>query len=263
METKAEAIRQLVKEWLETGDDHFLDALEHVTHDAVDFNKVFNRVILEDYIQTRLKLHLHIIRLGEVGFYPDVCAISQHRLGSYGRIVQDSPSGGIGDVQVGLVGENRGHGERAVLIDVHELTQTPEGMSVGRHLPNVVRLQTLDDCLRLNGHPTESVARNLPIVTIGRPANREHVFLNGGSVVNKHQLPDDMIKCGTKVMQALANDDAELRVGSGQDKIEVEDPFFIRVALGSNAALVQAAFHHLPYRCEMFFSPDDFLPNAV
>jgi len=258
--TKADQIRQLSKKWLETGDNTILDELTYALHDGVHFH-VPNWRILERYKELSLELHAHFFWLGDVrGVKNDTCGVSQ-----YARRCDagDGSSARVEEPNILVTCTNGSERKCSVFIDVHELIQNPEGMQIGALQPGLVRLQTLDECLRANGYASESVARALALETVSGFTDRELVFLDRRLLVGENQLPDHVVEGRSKVMQTLPNDNAERKIRSGETESKIEAAIHVRISLGENAAFFQTSFDVSPYRCQVFLSPDEFLPNTV
>ncbi len=258
---KADLIRQLSKKWLESGDDRVLHEFTQAVHDGVHF-PIGDRSIVERYCELGLELHAHFFNVrNAAGINDDLCAVAQYlrRDGT-----TDNLPVPVDHDNVLIVSSNGRQGERSVFINVRELVQDPQRMEMGIQLPTLVRLQTLNDCLRLNGYATESIFLDMTGEPCGRVADGEHVFFDGGLVVGEHQLPHDVIECRPKVMQTFSDDDAKREVGFRKTHSEAELVIAsIDVSLGDHAAFFQARLQSGLYRCKMFLSPDEFLPNAV
>lgn len=259
--TRADQIRQLIKKWLETGDNTVLDEVKHAVHGGVGFN-VFNRRILERYKEFGLELHAHFFRVDNIGHVDDnICAISQYV--RHGQLANDFAIRHQRDFLTRTA--NGRQCQRSVFIDVHELVQHPEGMKLGVRLPGLVRLQTLNDRFRLNGYATESIFLDLTDEPCWRQADWKHVFFDRSPIVNENQLPHDMIERGAEVVQTLANDDAQTEFGGWEADCEAKMMMdaYVNVSLRNNTAFVKTFGNLGPYRCEMFLSPDEFLPHTV
>jgi hypothetical protein len=261
VENQADVIRQLSKKWLETGDDAFLDELNHATHDGVHFH-VRDRRIIERYREFSLELHAHFFNVSNAASVnDDLCAVAQYFRRDCGA---DNAPLAVDHDNVLIVPSDGRQGECSVLINIHELIQDPEGMKIGALQPGVVRLQTLDECFRANGYATESIARDLTLETERGFAEGELISLGRRLPVYENQLPDYMVQRGAEVVQALPNDDTQSKIGFGETYDEPEFMVaIINVALGDHAAFFQARLKSGLYRCKMFLCPDEFLPNAV
>lgn len=262
-EIGADPIRRLSKEWLNTGDNTILHKLKQAIHDGVHIKKVFNRFILERYKHSCLEIHFHSFRItNQRGMDANTCAVAYDRGGA--DVSECLSRRMVNDFQPSIGSVNRCEGKRPMLIDVHELVNDPEGMRIGARIPSAIRLQTLDECLRLTGYTTKSVFPNLPLEARCGEADGKHVVLVGGLLVDEHQLPHDVIQSRSEVMQTLANYNTQSNVRWRKAEGKPEHATLnIRISLGDNAALIETGIEIGPNSLEVFFSPDDFLPNSV
>jgi hypothetical protein len=260
--SKADVIRQLSKKWLENRDDVTLNELTHAIHDGVHFH-VHNRGILERYQQSSLEIHFHFFRLfNEGSMNSDACATAyfRRRLDS-GKL---APGRLVDNCKVSIGSVNGGKRKHPVLINIHELVNDPQGMVVGVRIPTVIRLQSLNDCLRIKRYPAESVSHELSLESFESEADGKLIGSGRLPVVSENQLIDDVVKGGTKVVQTFPDEDAKAQVGSGKVVSEEKDPTaYVRVSLGNNAAFIETRFDESLYRLKVLFSPDEFLSNTI
>lgn len=103
--------------------------------------------LIESYVQNRIEIHVHL-SIGIDG----VSAVNREYCVVYNRYLEDlklpvEPD--VGDHVSPDLHSSKfvDHGmEKAVLVDVRQLAELPEGVCV-KAVPSVVRLQTLNDCL--------------------------------------------------------------------------------------------------------------------
>jgi hypothetical protein len=262
MENKAETIRQLTEKWLETGDDSILDEMKYVIHHGLSINP-FNRRILERYLESTPELHVHFIKIG-FGLESKSehqCAVAKSLVSPLSCTVNTASNIAGGETWIDEF--DRGQSKRPVLIDVHQLVQSPEGMVEPILIPSAVRLQSLDDCLGLNGHTAESISSKLSIKPVHTLANRELVVSGRSPVVTENQLIDDMVKRRPDIMQAVTNDTAKTQIGVGERCDEGIERIFIGVFLDNNGAVILMPSDLGTYRCEMHFCPDDFFTDSI
>jgi hypothetical protein len=282
-ENKAEAIRRLSKKWLETGDDAILDELNNVTHENV-YTTVPERRLRERYRDSRLELHFHFFGdsgpTGEVlkCKVHDFCAIIHYdtktHVGS-GVTQLDGEGKNSGLISVlepkhfahGFASENMGEGERSVLINVHEMVQTPQGMVTGPAPGRLVRLQPLNQCHGLNGYAIEPVLPSLISKPAGRVADGKltSILLDSTGRIKLDQLPNEMVESRTEIMQTFTDDNAETQRESGEVGVESDHSGIVGINtfLGNETAFVLMPRKIGAYACKMFFCPDDFLIDAV
>src|SRR5262249_14496595 len=141
------------------------------------------------------------------------CAVAQYchsptALGEHVTVAIQEDNSGI----CGKHGRKRQH---SVLINVHELAQNPEGVRMGIPLATLIRLQTLNQCARLNGYSTETPPPNLPVEPSRRVTDREHIRGGGATIIDQHQLIDDMVKSRSQVMQTVSDHNTETQVRCG------------------------------------------------
>jgi hypothetical protein len=256
----ADLNRRLIKEWLETGDDNLLHHANQASHRTINL-QVRNEGFLERYIGNRLELHVHVFGVGgTVHANHNFCAVSR-----YGFVSTDckNVSLSISDLDFRASGANGSESESSVLIDVHELVKNPQRMAVGVKLAGSVRLQSINDCLGLNGYAAKPIATKLTLEAFRREADREHVFLDRFLPVAEDQLPDDVIKSRSKAVQALSYDDAETEIGRRHSQLEKEGLPDFRISLGDNSAIIETPIG-FSFDCfEMYFCSDDFLSNSL
>lgn len=97
-----------------------------------------------------------------------------------------------------------GQYQRAVLVDVYELVQKPEGMGTER-LPSVVRLQRLNACDSRRRNTLQPSPLNLLLERNSSVTDREPVLgdtLTRG--IGLHKLPNQVVENGPEVMQAVS-----------------------------------------------------------
>jgi hypothetical protein len=93
-----------------------------------------------------------------------------------------------------------GQSDRVVLVHVRQLVENSEGMCCRRIIPSVAWLQSVDDCVRLRGHPVQNAISLLsPVLLLA-----EHREISRAS----EQLPE-MVETGARVVDAIANNDAD------------------------------------------------------
>jgi len=257
---KQNHIRSLVEEWLKSGNDVVSDAIKNYFHEHCRINPRCG-TILERYVDIALNIHLHF----SVGFEQfgalnsdNLCIIVQCAAeSSDSPDTQHSP---IDSCNFGVMHDAAGKGQRSVFVDVYQFVEHPEG-GVAK-LPNLIRLQTLDECLSLRGHPEQSSAF-YSLSEIPRTlTDREHAPIINGLSINENKLPDEVIEGSADVMQTVTNNDAqfEWRVGKARDN---RDDIRVNIFFLNGSALCFTVFSNTLYDCQMFFCPDEFRSNSV
>jgi hypothetical protein len=94
-------------------------------------------------------------------------------------------------------------------------------------------------------------------------ADRELISRSRPSVVNENQFSNDVVECGSEIVETLPDYNAKPWRRRGNVSAKAEKPMVVSVSFGDNFTLIQTPLSILPYRCEMFFCPDDFLPDTV
>lgn len=265
-------LRRLVKEWLKSGDDNIPDELKGVLDDIANRTVVRHGRFVERYERASLKLHLHF-GVAQDGEHSDFCAIV-HRTGSLRMVEQleghDRMPGGVSKGGLGVCTSQSDEAQSAVFINVVEMVENPVGVPFGRAIRSVVRLQPLDECCRLLGNPAHNPRRS-PFILFVLPENRfvledgEIRSRRGSAVVEKDELPSEVIQAGPEVVEAVPHEDAKAQGGRLPDVKAVDVARAFSIALIDD--LVRIAVHVglvLPVeRVEVFLCPDDFKSDPV
>jgi hypothetical protein len=148
-EQKSERIRQLVKEWLKSGQRSLSEEIKNLLQNY-DNPSILRKHILERYKHGSLSVHVHIfvdaIRLVS----QDYCAIC--------HFSADDIDMQTKTLEINCVSEDGGHVQSSVLIDVCEFRENPQGVQIAERLPTMIRLQGIDECVRTCGNPQQSFA---------------------------------------------------------------------------------------------------------
>jgi len=161
-------------------------------------------------------------------------------------------------------------GQRCVddLVFVHVRETTKEGeVGVLRPVRSLIRLNALDDCPMPWGHAIEAL-RGLRAEVVGVVGDGERVVTPRLAAVEVHKLPDEVVKCGSGVVDDVSDDHAEserrLVFDYGVDDVVAA----IRVEVGNREgdwlALVRKEGVNLPLQqIEMFVCPRELGSDAV
>jgi hypothetical protein len=260
---KSDRIRSLVKEWIKTGEDRLSDELENLLHNAVNSEgfQVFSPRILERYKNGSVSLHFHISEslcnpgvIGMVEGHSDVakyCAVAEFFLPEkHGDYCASSSA----PLHSGVIRYGGHQVERLVFVKFVEIGHLPEKI-----IPTRIRLQSLDDCLRLVGHPIKTMSSDLIREGFGTGADRELVLncVHGGAV-NFDKLPNEMVKGGSNIEQVIPDHRTE-RIGGFGKMNAKEHQIAFRILLGNNLAFsVVTGSENLVYSYAMFICPDQF-----
>lgn len=215
--------------------EEFFERLDHVVNDVALYPSKGDaaipprgcRPLPEGYAEGQEGVHVHLRveafdnrHMG--GIRRDLCAVFKrtekdvHGAGQMGH---------VGKVSVGGDGHLR-NVRHSMLVHVVKLLQLPEG--VRRELvPSIVRLKTLDDCLRVWVDAPDFVAafpfRHLPVAKDGELQFSRSVLGQGVDAdVRQREFVDEVVESGTEVVQAIPDDEAELR-WNGFREFEVDE----------------------------------------
>ena len=174
------------------------------------------RPLPEEYVEGQQGVHVHlrVEPLSESGVTGrigrNLCAVFKRT-----QVDIDGPG------QVGRVGNvspcadsHLGNVRRSMLVHVGKLVQHPEG--VRRELiPSIVRLQSLDDCLRSWVDAPDFVATfpHQPVLVAKDGKLRppiEGVGQGAASVVRDREFVGEVVERGAEVVETVADDEAEL-----------------------------------------------------
>lgn len=170
------------------------------------------RSLIENYIEGDLRLHFHLIAVKQL-------ALAEHATARNFCVVLECPplshlvldSGGISERWKGkleCLQRTAGQMDRAVLIEVRELTQMPQG-TLGA-LPCRERLERFNQNCGVIADPSQH-REAASIVFRGIDEDRElgSAFLRQPSASSMdHKLEDRMVECRTEVVDDLPDDDA-------------------------------------------------------
>jgi len=209
-ENTAEQTRRLVEKFLETGNDAFLDEANECDHDYIHLLPI-KRSIVKKYMEHALELHVHF-----VGIRNMVGSVNESFCATGNYLCDSDCAHGcartINEPHFSVAPTSHAcQSKRPVLINVVKFAQNPQRVIPGEvlELRSFVRLQSLDDCFRLNGYAAKSILAEIQVETGGMKTDRELISVRWRSIVDDYQLSDDVLQCGTKVMEALADNNAE------------------------------------------------------
>ncbi len=262
-ENRSEKITRLVQEWLKSGNDVIPDVLKNALHDYPDITPRSRR-ILERYRESALELHFHFFPEREIldTHAKDYCLIAMNLAADPRELVMDSTAG-IGHFAEHVLGQNAGQGQEAMLVNIYELIQMPQGVIAKFLHSPMIRLQTLDECLGLWGNAVKSMSLEFPLECDAITADRK--LVSRDAVIGRaalDELPDQVVETGTQIMKTVADNDTERQRGIGKigDKVHHAR---LSVFLANDSALLLVPVNLGNYRCQMFLCPDDFLSDSV
>ena len=175
--------------------------------------------VCENYVEKRIELHLHALASvcagGAVTCNQDIC-IRFKRCGcpSMPEFPQDVSLHATTKAALFVCGKcNK---KRAMFIDIGQFVKQPERMDSSPilRLPSLIRLQSLDDCLRGWRHMPD---RTHPIACVksGFRENRELSLFSGGkrqaTAVRFRQSKGEMIKRGPNIIEAISYEHGKSR----------------------------------------------------
>jgi hypothetical protein len=261
---RSDRIQQLVKKWLESGEDRIPEELGNLLQCPVnpEWLQVFSRRIVERYKDGSLSLHFHISeslpdsrKLGMVQGKADAteyCAVAEFFVAEeHGKKRGITPA----PINGGIVCDSGSQIQHLVLVEFVEIGHSPE-----RIIPTRVRLQTIDECLSLVGHPIQPMTPLLIGESFRRGANREHVLdtvlATGSRIFDK--LPDQMIEGRSRIEEKITDHGTEIVWRIGKLHPQKTD-ILLRVLLGNETAVaVGAPVEQFDYRFKVLLCPDQF-----
>jgi hypothetical protein len=247
---------QLSEESLKSGNNSFFDNPSHSIKGGGNLH-AFCGSLIERYNSEDLDIHLHL-SFSIHGKGSELCILIKAGHGSLcPRLSLDVENLQIG---LGLATTENGDQNPSVLVDVSEFIQNPES-GLLKVLPQVVRLQTLDECVRVCGNPRELPAPDCLFESFGRVTDGEYLVISGLIVCSKYKFPYKVIQGGSEVLEEVAHDngnpggDRSLGLESSSNLIR------IRLLLGHQMAWVRLEVP-LKFRCQvlkMLCGPEDFV----
>lgn len=260
--SRSEEIRNSIKEWLQCGESDLPDKIKNLLQNRVHPSPRFgfvSRKILERYESGDLSLHFHITEyVGDSGAGKIDDEVSQRsvvgQLFSGGLHLNDSASSALQSNRSVLC--KQGHNVYgSVFVDVVKVVQGSEYL-----IPSMVRLQSLDDCLRLCGNTIQPVRfefiRKIDVGT----ANREMVTR---CICLSSKLIDSVVEGRTGVVQKIPDDSGQVWIDRGEFQPNCA---FIRILilLENDLALFgHKAVDGLEYNIQMLLCPDQFEQGAI
>jgi hypothetical protein len=258
---------------MQTSDEKFLKAREHLIVDVFQHRAHYGAdmfslcgSLIERYERQDLQLHWHLYadakRTVDNGKRTDLCIVLNFvEVGLEPRLsINDPTLRAIGSESTMYSGEQH----PPVLVDVAKVVNDPQHRLL--KIPTVVRLQTLDECNRIWGHPKKpSLLGNCVLESLWRRTDGEHIVFVGSVLRSKHEFPHQVIEGRSEVLEEISKYHREPS-GDG--------------TFGNNPSniLIRGAFALSDYFCwvrlvilrrlglerlEMFVSPDDFVSNGI
>ena len=195
------------EELVKQREDRFAKILNNRSHKGGDMLTLSGSLV-ECYKSHDLQLHWHLhteasntINNGEG---PNVCIVLDFvQVGS-------NPQFTIDDALLNIIGSQPalkcGQNKPSVLIHVAEIVDEPQNrLSV---IPTVVRLQTLNDCLRSVGCALKpSLFGNCVMESLWRGTDGEHIVFTGSVFRGKHKFPYQIVEGGSEILETIAKND--------------------------------------------------------
>ena len=205
------SVEELVKEWLETGDDAILDVLKASDEDFINRSVAPWTVFKESYAAGRLCFHIHYRwqLAGRNGERYCLRAFSQVNGFENGVIAEELSSESVGENELCIPVIASRQQQGTMRISVSELIQNVEGIHVSRLWPSTVRLQPLNQCSGRGRNAFEhSGCVDVKLVAVG--VNGKSASGTTGVILNRpDQGADQVVEGGTKNVQELTNFDAK------------------------------------------------------
>ncbi|TKB59304.1 MAG: hypothetical protein E8D49_08440 [Nitrospira sp.] len=265
-ESRQDKLRRLIKEWLKSGQDALPDVIKNLMDEGAE-TLIPKPSLIERYKSGSLRLHLHVLAhclIGGVWKIGHLCFVAQYAIGRAqgGHISAGSDTVGSCCCDTDINGVHHCSSEMHVpmLVYVGERIQNPQGMICD--IPTMVRLQSMNDCLRLNGHPANArVARF--IVARGVIENWETGFIGGFPPIQSDQLKSNTIETTSHIVEAITEQHRQTD-GRVWTNVHDEDVMLSAVFDDELVRLDIKVSDHLIIECaEMLLSPDQFLVDSV
>lgn len=171
--------------------------------------------LAETYAKGGIELHVHF-RAGFVngGIAGDWCAIFNRSEDWLDFVDSDTAEDDEGN---GL-GSEKGNVGQTVLVLDGKLVELPERVVGDVLLPSVVRLQPLDDCLRVWVDAPKHAVQFFEVIVATRAEHRKlgvalGTFGQAPALVCQGQLKSEVVESGAKIVKAVSDDEAEFGGG--------------------------------------------------
>jgi len=216
--------------------------------------------LLERYRAMKLGLHLHL----RIGCREKVqaCAVFQ---GAW-RVDEQPhlPIFPVRETNPAIVPNKEAYGDEFMLVGVIELVQHPKGLLV-RGSPSLVRLHPLNDCLNVGGRSLYHGHRS-GFVFIGSLKDGELRLCRGGLIVNHHQLPNEVIECGPKLICDFTGEQDQLDRWVSEARIFGKESDYARleITLYPNGICTRLKGSNLTHEfIEVLYGPFNLGPDSI
>jgi hypothetical protein len=270
--SKSERIQELVKEWIKSGNNYIPDELQNLMKGDVHppIPERSQRRIIERYKDGSLTLHFHFSRIAEERGKDCVIdsvvgksrvkdfAVAEYCVAISGncdvREACSAPSGS----EIGCTGCDQV--ERSVFIRVVEGVKPFKVIA-----PTVIRLKTLDQCMRPTSHTSElpplgdGFSKLIETRCYGKHVPRAWLI-----TAAQDQLADEVIQSGPYIEQEVTHDGIQIGGRLGPNADSPHEHTSILIALRSDIAsafIYQGELRH--HLVEMLLCPGDLQPDAV
>lgn len=260
MVPKPEVIRQLVKEWLESGEDEFPDELTSALQDP-DWFAVGHRGVCERYASGGLEVRFDFL-VEEIGgercHYRAIVNKSVFELGNDAatvRMSKNCPS----------LRANGAQDKRAMLVYIRQLGELPQRVVLPLALVELVGLECGHQLERLHGYGVEFLERNRLVQEVVLcQADGELGFVSRLGTVPDAQLVRDVIERPTQVVDNITDDRGQIERWLFENS--ESDPWFAvaRVALHDESvrATVNVSSRFVVKGYEMVVGAPEFLDDT-
>jgi len=261
------ALRELVEEWLNTGDNRMPDEIEHLVKERTDLASFRRSSYVKDYIHGALFFYIPLLREGSTLRRGRLDYLVKCEIGELGDDGDAFKSTRVEHPILDLSGEPGGEIQCPVLVRIGEIAQDGKRVTVVT-IPSVVRLVTLDksqsawiDSWR-NLHQAGST-----LLGRGRLVNRElrpRMLDGGDETIRDHELPGQVVKDTSEVVDEVSDDQGEIaRWLFGNDPILPSVQ--VRVVLEHNLARIGVqVFGDPPVEVgKVFFGPTQLRSDTI
>ena len=213
--------------------------------------------LVERYKRNQIALHIHLLRSDHS---PDACIMCQCcQVWTPGLEPFIKGVAHLTERECAEFSEQ----QSSVLIDVCEFVQDGEARCVG--LPVVVRLNRLNEC-NCGGIDALHLASTLSTLeAVMCEADGEHILFVGSVFRSQNQFPDQIVKRGTQVLEAVT-DNQPYFFGDGRFRLNCERRLIRGAAcIWHELALVRVKVPlNLGFnKVQVRFCVSDFLPDAI
>jgi hypothetical protein len=218
--------------------------------------------LIERYGRSDLGIHMHLSV--NDGKWPELCIAIENLNGTCGVV---NPNLAVLDNKVFL--RNSGGHETceqypSVLIDIREFIHGPED-TLAEILPQMVRLQTLDFCNRVWGHPVKAMPLNLVVEKFNSATNGEHIFSTGLIVRSKYKFPYQIVEGRTEILENISDNQSKAS-GNGTIGNEAKESLILgSVRLSHHFAWIalKVALKLRFQRLDVLCRPEDFQFDGI